>query len=148
VLRVRPNLFAASDNGLACDPGFGLAWRPKSARRGNNDEPTCVPFPCQAFQTVILMKTFLLWFFTSEASIQLPSVPLKGPPAFLLVCVILAVASAVWVARDAARRGKSGLAAAAFILLAWWPVSILFWRWLRPPVSVPPPLPKSVSLDA
>lgn len=89
------------------------------------------------------MKTFLLWFFTSEASIQFPSVPLKGPPALILLFVVLAVASAVWVARDATRRGKSSFAAVVFILVAWWPVSILFWRWLRPPALLPPTLPKT-----
>ncbi len=90
------------------------------------------------------MKTFLIWFFTSEASLGMPTMPLKGPPAFILFCLIMVVVSAVWAARDASRRGKSSFVAVIFVLFAWWPVSILFWRWLRPPIvsgSVPPPLP-------
>ena len=92
------------------------------------------------------MKTFLIWFFASEASWQMGSPPsIKAPPAFLLLCFMLWIYSAVWVVRDAAQRGKSRVLAVVFVLGLYWPFSILFWRWLRPPVSVPPALPKAAA---
>jgi hypothetical protein len=92
------------------------------------------------------MKTFLHWFFTSEASWHASTPDFKGPPAFLLFLFVLAIYSAIWVAKDAGKRGKSEFVAVLFILLLYWPVSILFWRWLRPPISVPPALPKTPAM--
>lgn len=90
------------------------------------------------------MKAFLIWIFTAKSSLEFPiSWParIEGPPALILTCVILFILSIRWAACDATRRGKSGFVAGVFVLIAGWPVSLLFWRWLRPPVSTPPPLP-------
>jgi hypothetical protein len=38
----------------------------------------------------------------------------------------------IWVARDAGRRGKSGFFACLFAIMAGWPLSLLWWLWLRP----------------
>jgi len=89
------------------------------------------------------MNAFFKWLFTSEMSFEMPSRPITGPPAFLLLLFVLVIVSSIWVSRDAQRRGRSPFLAVVFILLAWWPFSLLWWRWLRPPQprSTPPPLP-------
>ena len=89
------------------------------------------------------MTTFFDWLFSSQASFDVPSVPchLTGPPILLLALV---AGSAWWAARDATRRGKSAPLAFVFVLFAGWPLSLLFWRWLRPallPGTVHPPSP-------
>jgi len=61
---------------------------------------------------------------------------LEGPVILVIPCmaamIIAVIASFVWVCRDAQKRGKNALLAAAFILLAGWPASFLWWLWLRP----------------
>lgn len=75
------------------------------------------------------------WFFTGKAGLQLP-VPkqIEGSPAFILLCIILLFWSIRWTARDAKARGKAGFTAALFVLIAAWPISWLFWLWVRPPL--------------
>ncbi len=60
-----------------------------------------------------------------------------------LVIVTLFVWSLVWICRDANRRGKSGFWAFVFALAACYPLSLIWWLWLRPPRQylAPPPIP-------
>jgi len=89
------------------------------------------------------MKEFLIWFFTSEMSVDSPGPSIKGPPVVFVILLALVIKSCVWVARDADRRGKKPSIAVLFVLLAWWPFSLLWWKWLRPQADgkTPPPLP-------
>ena len=63
----------------------------------------------------------------------------EGPVIFVIPCLIAilvgVVVSFVWVCQDARKRGKNRVLTLAFILLAGWPVSILWWLWLRPPIK-------------
>ena len=67
----------------------------------------------------------------------------------LVVSVILiglALYSFIWITEDAQKRGKSGCLAFLFLIAAGWPLSLLWWLWLRPPFpwapkSSPPPPP-------
>jgi hypothetical protein len=42
--------------------------------------------------------------------------------------------SVIWVFFDARSRQKSGCIAMLFIMLVGWPLSFLWWLWLRPPM--------------
>jgi hypothetical protein len=57
-----------------------------------------------------------------------------------LVTLGLGIASLFWISKDAELRGKSSVTAVMFAIFAAWPVSLLWWLWLRPPMR-PPPLP-------
>lgn len=57
--------------------------------------------------------------------------------AVFLVAITIAV-SLLWVARDAAQRGRSPVWI-ALLCLATWPLGFLLWRGLRPP----PPLSRN-----
>lgn len=59
-----------------------------------------------------------------------------------LVVLGLVVWSIIWIVSDASRRGKNGFLAFIFLFMASWPISLLFWLWLRPPLLKPelPPL--------
>ena len=74
------------------------------------------------------------WFFLeSGGSVEFPAgIKISAPPFFILLAIVLYVASIIWVARDATKRGKSGRLAGIFAALAVWPCSLLFWLWLRP----------------
>ena len=72
-------------------------------------------------------------------------IDMGGPPwleqVTALIIIIAFFWSIQWVWRDAEQRGKSGCLAQIFLVLTW-PVSILWWLWLRPPLNPqPPPLP-------
>jgi hypothetical protein len=72
----------------------------------------------------------------SPANIELSSLKLEGPAVFVLPALILffaaLVASLIWLYRDAVSRKKSGLLAMLFVLVTGYPVSFLWWFWLRP----------------
>ena len=58
-------------------------------------------------------------------------------PAILAVPLIVAaiyfsIASFVWLYRDAGERGKKGWVALILVLLTGWPISFIWWFWLRP----------------
>ncbi len=69
-----------------------------------------------------------------------------GPWWFQAAVVLLVggafVWSLIWIARDAERRGRSGCVALLFLVAASWPLSILWWLWLRPPLHPRLPLPR------
>jgi hypothetical protein len=84
-------------------------------------------------------------------------VTVDGPPwlqgVLGLVTLGLYIWSLFWIARDAHKRGKDSSTAVFFAILAVWPLSMLWWLWLRPrfsPSKVPPPLsrPKPPALPA
>ncbi|HEY3897630.1 MAG TPA: hypothetical protein VGM54_03405 [Chthoniobacter sp.] len=88
----------------------------------------------------------------SSFSISGVKMSLVGPWWFQLIEVLvvmgLAIWSIVWICSDAARRGKNGFLAFVFLFAASWPISLLWWLWLRPPLPKspaaappPPPLP-------
>lgn len=75
-----------------------------------------------------------------------------GGPAWLqwselLIIVALGVWSLVWICLDANRRGKSSFWALVFAFAACWPLSLVWWLWLRPPRQylAPPPIPNGPS---
>ena len=75
----------------------------------------------------------------SPASFDLAGLKLEGPvilviPA-LAAILFAAIASLVWLYRDAQKRNKYGLVAILFVLLTGWPVSFIWWFWLRPPTE-------------
>jgi hypothetical protein len=62
----------------------------------------------------------------------------EGPAIIIMPIFILilyrAFMSFVWLYKDARKRRKSGIIAIVFILLTGWPLSFIWWYWLRPPV--------------
>lgn len=59
-----------------------------------------------------------------------------GSPAFVTaVSVVLSMAllvNVIWIYRDAKRREKSPWMAVLFLAAAGWPISNVWWCWLRP----------------
>ena len=58
-------------------------------------------------------------------------------PAILAVPLIVAIiyfsiASFVWLYQDSEKRGKKGWTSLILVLLTGWPISFLWWFWLRP----------------
>ena len=74
------------------------------------------------------------WFFLeSSSSIKFPfGFEVSAPPFFILLALVGFIASIIWVSRDAKKRGKSGLLAGLFAVVALWPLSLIIWLWLRP----------------
>src|SRR5689334_6576758 len=71
-------------------------------------------------------------------------VDLVGPPWFQNTCTLLTLIfviwSLFWIRHDARKRGKSPFGALLFALFACYPISLLWWLWLRPPL-LPTPNP-------
>ncbi len=92
----------------------------------------------------------------SQSNLELPGfkITLAGPPWLrnteALVCIGLFVWSLIWICQDAGRRGKNGFGAFIFAIAACYPLSLLWWLWLRPPRlrAVPPPIPGSADHDS
>jgi len=58
-------------------------------------------------------------------------------PAIMVVPLIVgiiyfSISSFVWLYRDSEQRGKKGWTAILLVLLTGWPISFLWWFWLRP----------------
>ena len=53
-----------------------------------------------------------------------------GP--LIVAAIYFSMASVVWLYRDAEQRGKKGWTALLLVLLTGWPISFLWWFWLRP----------------
>ena len=49
--------------------------------------------------------------------------------------VFLVVKSAIWAYHDAEDRGKPGWAVALLVVLCKWPISLLLWLVVRPPLT-------------
>jgi len=76
---------------------------------------------------------------SAKPNLVLPGVKviLAGPPWLQntesLIIMGLFVWSLVWICRDAHRRGKSWGWAFIYALAACYPLSLIWWLWLRPP---------------
>jgi hypothetical protein len=85
------------------------------------------------------MTTNLIRQLLSRASFEAPGrLKIEGPAIIVLPAVIAivfcSITSLLWVYKDAVKRNKNGLIALLFIILTGWPVSFLWWFWLRPPL--------------
>jgi hypothetical protein len=78
------------------------------------------------------MKYLNSFFLESSCSLKAPGIEISCPPFILVLFVLVLFGSLIWVARDALRRGKSGIVAVLFALVAGWPLSLAWWFWLRP----------------
>lgn len=81
----------------------------------------------------------LFHILASPAKINLAGWKMEGPAIIvipsLVAIIALALWSIAWIYKDAVRREKNGVVAVCFILLCGWPLSFLWWLWLRPPVA-------------
>ena len=59
----------------------------------------------------------------------------SGPWWITVPIFVLFIWSVFWIMRDAEHRGRSGCLALIFLVVATWPVPILWWLWLRPPLQ-------------
>lgn len=50
----------------------------------------------------------------------------------IVAAIYFSITSFVWLYRDAEERGKKGWTAILLVLLTGWPISFLWWFWLRP----------------
>ena len=86
--------------------------------------------------------------FGDEMEVSVNDFKVSGPWWVVIPIGVLFITSVCWIMNDAEKRGKSGCVALLFLFAATWPVSILWWLWLRPPsdqtpkTSPPPPLPE------
>lgn len=89
------------------------------------------------------------WLLFANANVNLNGMEISGHPLVVLPVTIAVVigffVSIAWMYGDAQARGKSGCLALLFCVMGW-PISILWWLWLRPEtlrrgVEVPPPNP-------
>jgi len=81
----------------------------------------------------------IVTILTSPSTINFAGLKFDGPailiiPAFIAV-IFLTIGSIIWIYRDATQRGKNGVIAVIFILLSGWPLSFVWWLWLRPTLS-------------
>jgi len=79
-------------------------------------------------------------FLTSPASFTAPGgFKIEGPVIWAIPTVMAllfgAIASLIWLFRDATKRDKNGFVALVFVLATGWPASFIWWFWLRPPVQ-------------
>jgi hypothetical protein len=98
------------------------------------------------------LRSFLIWFFTAPSQAHLPSLGpnvVSGVPATTFLLWVLVFLSVRWAVRDARKRGTSRFAAGFLVFFSGWPISLLIWRALRPPLITPLPLPSAnPTLDA
>jgi uncharacterized membrane protein len=72
----------------------------------------------------------------SPASFDIAGIKAEGP-SILIIPLLVALAvffvlSLIWIYKDSRKRNKSGFIALLFILLTGWPLSFLWWLWIRP----------------
>jgi len=72
----------------------------------------------------------------SPLSIEFHGFRFSEPAIFIVPLIVgiiyFSIASFVWLYRDAEERGKKGRTAILLVLLTGWPISFLWWFWLRP----------------
>ena len=75
-------------------------------------------------------------FLLSPMNLKSGDFAISGPIIFvlptLLLLIVLSMWSFIWLFRDARKRGKNGALAIVFILITGWPLSFIWWFWLRP----------------
>jgi uncharacterized membrane protein YhaH (DUF805 family) len=84
-----------------------------------------------------MIKTLEALF--SRVSFASGSFQAEGPailmiPTFVAIIVGF-IASLVWAYRDARSRGKHGFLVLLFIFMTGYPLSFVWWLWLRPPIT-------------
>ena len=68
------------------------------------------------------------WLYTETIKCgNVEGIPILMIPVFILMCYTF-----FKLYRDAESRGKSGIVAILFILICGWPLSFIWWYWLRP----------------
>ena len=72
----------------------------------------------------------------SPASFKLGEFEIHGPAIltipFFIAIIGFFIFSIIWIYKDSQKRNKNGFIAALFILLTGWPLSFLWWFWIRP----------------
>ncbi len=80
--------------------------------------------------------------FGDEMEVSINDFKVSGPWWVVVLIGVLFIISVCWIMNDAEKRGKSGCVALLFLFAATWPISILWWLWLRPPADqTPKPAP-------
>jgi hypothetical protein len=124
------------DNGFRPAFTYGYETGQTEHGRGQAEEPSAHFRLNQAAARILctFMPYYIRWFFLERGcSIKFPdSIELSAPPFIILLALVGYIASVIWVSRDARKRGKSGFFAGFFAAIALWPVSLIFWLWLRP----------------
>jgi hypothetical protein len=75
---------------------------------------------------------FIHWLFSNQSSIDIFGAEFYGPPIFIFLVLAVFIYSIYWIRKDARLRGKSPTVAMLFGILSGWPLSLLWWKWLRP----------------
>ena len=75
----------------------------------------------------------------SPVKIDWPGFKLEGPacmaiPALVAILFVF-LGLFVWLYQDARKRNKNEIVTILFIVLAGWPLSLVWWFWLRPPLK-------------
>src|SRR5688572_1510258 len=85
-----------------------------------------------------VLERILEWFIHGKMSfkVDVETPPIEGAPIVVIPLLVLLPVSVLWCLWDAERRGKSTVLTFFFILLGGWPMSLLWWLWLRPKLPV------------
>lgn len=71
------------------------------------------------------------------SSFDLRFIQFEGPVILLFPAIFAALAALViplfWAYWDAVKRAKNGFALLALLLITGYPISFIWWFWLRPP---------------
>lgn len=81
------------------------------------------------------MEKTMKWLFTSGDGFSFKfgsPLEITGPPALIIVVSVVFICTMIWVYTDAHGRGKNPIIALLFLTLITWPLSLLWWLWLRP----------------
>jgi hypothetical protein len=86
------------------------------------------------------VSTTLISFLLSPTTYGKPGgLYIHGPLIVVFVELILLlyflVGSLAWLWQDARKRNKSAWVAVVFVLCTGWPLSFLWWLWLRPQIA-------------
>lgn len=85
------------------------------------------------------MKKLLSWLFAAPDGIKVGwGLPFEvaGPPILIIGIVVLFIFSAIWVSKDALKRGKNPFLTLIFVTFLAWPFSLFWWFWLRPELTI------------
>ena len=79
----------------------------------------------------------MIKFLTSPATVHIPGYfEIEGLFVVVASSFLIFIAffswTLIWLARDAKKRNKNILVAILFILFTGWPLSFIWWHWLRP----------------
>lgn len=83
-----------------------------------------------------VLERLLEWFINGKMSFKVETPPIEGAPIVVIPLLVMLPVSILWCLWDAERRGKSTWLTFFFILMGGWPLSVLWWLWLRPKLPV------------